>query len=48
MGVTVPLILSGTALVTAGAFLLAGAWALVACGIVILAAGLLVDWEKAS
>jgi hypothetical protein len=40
--------LRGVALVIVGATVLAGAWALVAAGVVLVALGLVVDWEKAS
>lgn len=40
--------LTGIALIVTGATVLFGAWALVACGVVLVALGLGVDWEKAT
>lgn len=36
---------TGTALIVAGATWLLGPWALIVSGIVLVAAGLLIDWE---
>lgn len=38
--------LAGAALVTVGLFLIFGAWALVAAGVVVLVAALVPDWER--
>lgn len=38
--------LLGAVLVTAGAFLLFGAWALIAAGVVLLLVALVPDWER--
>lgn len=40
--------LAGAALVTVGAFMIFGPWALVACGACLLGAGIAPDWEKSS
>ena len=40
--------IAGVALLVAGLVALFGAWALVACGFVLMIGGLLVDWERGS
>jgi glucose dehydrogenase len=40
--------LIGLALTVTGLVLLFGAWAMVACGLVLLTVGLVPDWEKAA
>lgn len=40
--------LTGAAVATLGLFLLFGAWALVAAGLAVAVAGMLVDWDRVS